>query len=165
MNAKEFNQSLVAIQDSLYRFAFSLVHNQDDAKDLLQETLIKALINREKFEEGTNLSAWTFTIMKNTFINNYQKQKRNPLSLDQTEENYSHISNKTDAPDSEIFEQELQDGISKIGDEQRIPFEMYNKGYKYKEIAESLDISVGAVKNRIFVCRRLLMDNLKEFQN
>ncbi len=167
MQKEKFDQSLLAIEDSLYRYAYSLVYNQDDAKDLLQETFVKALSNKDKFEDGTNLSAWTFTIMKNTFYSNYQKQRHAPFTA--TQANDLRVLNVADdsklLPESEIFEQELEKGIQQIEEDQRVPFQMYNEGYKYQEIAEKLDTSIGTIKTRIYMCRRKLMDNLREFQN
>ena len=77
MTAAEFSNQLLNLEQSLERFAYSLTANREDAKDLLQETFLKALTYKEKFEDNTNLKAWTFTIMKNTFINNYRKNTLN----------------------------------------------------------------------------------------
>ena len=73
MTAIEFNYQLTSLSDSLERFAYSLTSNKEDARDLLQETFVKAISYRDKFADDTNLKAWTFTIMKNTFINNYRQ--------------------------------------------------------------------------------------------
>jgi RNA polymerase sigma factor (sigma-70 family) len=72
MSTMEFNSQLASLQDNLTYFAQSLTQNADDARDLVQETYLKALTYRDKFEANTNLKAWTYTIMKNTFINNYR---------------------------------------------------------------------------------------------
>ena len=77
MTQREFNSNIVLISKALKPFAMRLTRDLDDAKDLLQDTLIKAFTNREKFSEGTNLKAWMYTIMKNTFITNYQKMVKN----------------------------------------------------------------------------------------
>ncbi len=73
MTAVEFSYQLTSLHDNLSRFAYSLTLNREDAMDLLQETMLKALRSRSQFMENTNFRAWTFTIMKNTFINSYQK--------------------------------------------------------------------------------------------
>ena len=84
MTAVEFNYQLTSLQDNLERFALSLTQNIEDAKDLLQETFLKAISYREKFADHTNLKAWVFTIMKNTFINNYRRSVKTKTTFDNT---------------------------------------------------------------------------------
>jgi RNA polymerase sigma-70 factor (ECF subfamily) len=168
MTAIEFNHSLLNLKDSLEYFAYSLTLNKEDAKDLVQDTYVKALTYRDKFETNTNLKAWTYTIMKNTFINNYRRNVKANTIIDSTDDlYYMNISRKSNigSPESDIYVKELQNGIDKLEEEHRVPFEMHNAGYKYKEIAETLDLSIGTVKSRIFFSRKKLMENLKEFKN
>ena len=73
MDATLFNAALIKLKEGLEYYAYSLTNNRDDAKDLVQDTFLKALIYRDKFEDNTNLKAWTYTIMRNTFINNYRR--------------------------------------------------------------------------------------------
>ncbi len=165
MTTVEFNYKLLGLQKNLKYFAYTLTSNYEDAQDLVQETYLKALSNRDKFTANTNLKAWTFTIMKNTFINNYRQNIRNNTILDKTDDLYYLNLGKeshTGLPDSEYTVKEIQKEISRINPEQRTPFEMYNKGYKYKEIAETLNLSIGTVKSRIFFTRKKLMEALKE---
>ncbi len=166
MTAIEFNYKLLGLQKNLKYFAYTLTSNYDDAEDLLQETYLKALTNRDKFTANTNFKAWTFTIMKNTFINNYRRNARNKTIVDKTEDLYLlnlAKESRTGLPDSEYFEKEISEKINKISKNQRKPFEMYNEGYKYKEIAEKLDLSIGTVKSRIFFTRKKLMEELKDY--
>ena len=86
MTALEFNHRLMGLQNNLKYFAYTLTSNYEDAQDLVQETYLKALTNREKFTDNTNLKAWTFTIMKNTFINNYRQNVRSNTILDKTDD-------------------------------------------------------------------------------
>jgi RNA polymerase sigma factor (sigma-70 family) len=88
MTAMEFNYQLTNLSGNLERFALSLTSNSEDAKDLLQETFAKAITYRDKFEDNTNLKAWTFTIMKNTFINNYRRTVKSNTTFDNTEDLY-----------------------------------------------------------------------------
>ena len=82
MSNNDFNTELIGLSNSLEFFALSLTRNDEDAKDLLQETMVKAITYRDKFVEKTNLKAWCYTIMKNTFINNYRRAiKANALSV------------------------------------------------------------------------------------
>ncbi len=165
MTALEFNYKLLGLQKNLKYFAYTLTSNYEDAQDLVQETYLKALTNREKFTDNTNLKAWTFTIMKNTFINNYRQNVRNNTILDKTDDlYYLNLSKESSIglPDSDYTLKEMHKAIEKISPEQRTPFVMYNQGYKYKEIAEKLDLSIGTVKSRIFFTRKKLMDALKD---
>ena len=166
MTALEFNNSLISLEDSLERFALSLTSNRDEAKDLLQETYVKALTYRDKFEEFTNLKAWTYTIMKNTFINNYRKSKRENTTLDNTKDLfYLNITKESPLmnPDSEYSLKELSKAVNSLDDEFRVPFLMHTEGFKYKEIAEKLNLKIGTVKSRIFFTRKKLMELLPEY--
>ena len=168
MTAIEFNHKLTSLQDNLHYFAMTLTSNQEEAKDLVQDTYLKALMHRDKFEDNTNLKAWTFTIMKNTFINNYRRNIRTHAIIDTTEDLYYLNLPKASAfpsPESEISHKDIQKRVASLDDDQRIPFEMHTQGYKYKEIADTLQISIGTVKSRIFFGRRKLMDNLKAYSN
>jgi len=165
MTAMEFNYKLLGLQKNLKYFAYTLTANYEDAQDLVQETFLKALTNRDKFTDDTNLKAWTFTIMKNTFINNYRQSVRNNTILDKTDDlYYLNLSKESNVglPDSTYSAKEIQKEIKKIDEGQRKPFEMYNDGYKYKEIAEKLNLSIGTVKSRIFFTRKKLMEALNQ---
>lgn len=167
MTAIEFNNNLISLEDSLERFALSLTSNREEAKDLLQDTYVKALTYRDKFQEFTNMKAWTYTIMKNTFINNYRKAKRENTTFDNTKDLFLLNITKESAiqnPDSEYSLKELKKAINSLDDEFRLPFVMHTSGYKYKEIAEKLDLKIGTVKSRIFFTRKKLMEALPEYQ-
>lgn len=164
MTAVEFNYQLLGLQKNLRYFAYTLTSNYEDAQDLVQETYLKALSNRDKFAADTNLKAWTFTIMKNTFINNYRQSVRNNTILDTTDDlYYLNLSKESNIglPDANIAAKDIHREIDRIDEDQRRPFEMYNQGYKYKEIADKLDLSIGTVKSRIFFTRKKLMQALQ----
>lgn len=167
MTAIEFNYHLTGLQKYLEVFAKQLTGNEDDAKDLLQETFLKALIYREKYVNQNNLKAWVYTIMKNIFINNYRRNKKARTIIDQTDNLYfinaSGDSRETN-PESMLAVQELEKGIHALDSDFRRAFDMYNEGYKYKEIADDLNLTIGTVKSRIFYSRKKLMENLKEYQ-
>jgi RNA polymerase sigma factor (sigma-70 family) len=163
MTAIEFNYQLTSLSDSLQRFALSLTSNREDAKDLLQETFVKAISFRDKFADDTNLKAWTFTIMKNTFINNYRKAVKANITFDNTDDLYYLNLNRESAlesPDSTVTKKEIEYHIEQLEEEFKTPFKMHLKGYKYKEIAENLGLKIGTVKSRIFFTRKKLMDSL-----
>lgn len=168
MTAIEFNHKLLGLHDSLKSFAYSLTNNHDDANDLIQDTYVKAITYRDKFDPGTNLKAWAYTIMKNTFINNYRKSVRESSFFDGSNDLY-YLNIKSrfegEGPDSALRSKEIQKGIKHLSDEHRIPFEMHTRGFKYKEIAEKMNLSIGTVKSRIFFSRKKLMDALRDYQN
>ncbi len=166
MTAIEFNYRLTNLSENLERFALSLTTNKEDAKDLLQETFAKAISYRDKFTDNTNLKAWTFTIMKNTFINNYRRASKANTTFDNTEDLYYlnlNKENRQNSPESEISTKEIIKAIQELEDEFRIPFIMHTQGYKYKEISEELDLKIGTVKSRIFFTRKKLMERLKDY--
>ncbi|MGI6479869.1 MAG: RNA polymerase sigma factor [Salinivirgaceae bacterium] len=167
MTTTEFSNQIVGLQESLGRFAYKLTANREEARDLVQETIYKALSNQDKFEDETNLKSWTFTILKNTFINSYRRNTRFRVILDQTQDLY-FISKPQDSgfisPDSNFSVKEIRKAINLLKDDYRIPFIMHTEGYKYKEIADEIGIPIGSVKSRIFIARKKLMSYLKDFQ-
>ncbi len=168
MTVIEFNYNLTGLQPYLEIFARQLTGNEDDAKDLLQETYLKALVYREKYVNNNNFKAWVSTIMKNIFINNYRRKKRIQTFIDQTDNLYHINSGAEDTqynPLSIIATKELTQGIESLDKEFRRAFDMYNEGYKYKEIADELNLTIGTVKSRIFYSRKKLMKSLSEFEN
>ncbi len=168
MTAIEFQNKLLLLQDHLGFFARSLTQDSEEARDLVQDTNVKALINRDKFQDNTNLKAWTYTIMKNTFINRYRRAVKANTIIDTTDDLYYLNTNKhsaTSTPDSKINEKTIRKAINNLEEDQRKPFEMHTQGYKYKEIADELNLSIGTVKSRIFFTRKKLMNALHDFQN
>ena len=113
------------------------------------------------------MKSWTFTILKNTFINSYRRNTRFRVILDQTQDLY-FISKPQDSgfisPDSNFSVKEIRKAINLLKDDYRIPFIMHTEGYKYKEIADEIGIPIGSVKSRIFIARKKLMSYLKDFQ-
>ena len=168
MTALQFNNSLLSLQDKLRYFALSLTSNDEDASDLLQETTLKALTYKSQFVNNTNFKAWMFTIMKNTFINNYRRNQKSRNTFDGTEDAL-RVANKqnyeSETPEVIQSVRELTMTIERLDEEFKVPFKMHTEGFKYKEIAENLNLSIGTVKSRIFFTRKKLMDSLKEFQS
>lgn len=167
MTTLEFSYSLNKLSGSLKPFALKLTRDQDDANDLLQDTLIKAFTNREKFAEGTNLKAWMYTIMKNTFITNYQRMARRGTFVDTTD-NLHYLNSSSMQIENGVFENftmsDVQECIDLLSEVYRTPFLLYFKGFKYHEIADKLQVPIGTVKNRIHIARRLLKESLTIYQ-
>jgi RNA polymerase sigma-70 factor (ECF subfamily) len=167
MTTLEFSKKLISLEDNMVRFAVSLTYNSEKAKDLLQDTYLKALTHKDKYVEIDNFKAWAFTIMKNTFINNYRKSVLENTSFDYTKD-LLLMNNLTESqfarPDSEFACKEINNDIDALDDEFKIPFRMLTEGYKYKEIAENLNLNIGTVKSRIFFARKKLMERLQDYQ-
>ena len=167
MTAIEFNTQVAFLRNKLQYFALKLTADMEDANDLLQDTILKALKFHDKFTESTNLSAWMHTIMKNTFINNYRRHQRSGEFFDNTKELF-YLNLPQDSgyssPSSLLSEKELNAGIQKLNEQYRVPFMMHVEGYKYEEIAEQLDIPMGTVKSRIFIARKILMEQLADYR-
>lgn len=166
MTQYEFNNSLLEMKSNLQRFAMSLTSDRDTALDLVQDTYLKAITYKDKFVDYTNLKAWVFTIMKNTFINNYRRNVKENTIIDGTQDLY-YINQPHDkgfiSPESSFSENEIEKAIDSLSDEFRIPFRMHIDGYKYKEIAGELGLKIGTVKSRIFFTRQKLMLILKDY--
>ncbi|WP_075603651.1 RNA polymerase sigma factor [Saccharicrinis aurantiacus] len=165
MTPSQFNESLLGLQEKLRYFALSLTANEDDASDLLQETTLKALTYRKQFVSNTNFKAWVFTIMKNTFINNYRRVQKTRNTFDSAEDAY-RVAFKgnyaSETPESVQAVNEMNNSIAKLDDDFRVPFTMHTSGYKYKEIAEKLELPIGTVKSRIFFTRKKLQGMLED---
>lgn len=163
MSTIEFNNNFYQLKQVLESFAYNLTKNMEDAKDLYQETAFRAMSNRDKFRPGTNFKAWTLTIMKNIFINNYRKKAKKRTIFDSTDNNYyinsgsNAINNKAE---TNILMDELNNMVENLDDSLRIPFEMHYIGYKYQEIADKLDLPLGTVKSRIFFARKELKNKI-----
>ena len=159
MSSLEFSNRIDELALTLQSFAYSLTKNGEDAKDLFQETAFRAIKNREKFASGTNLKAWLFTIMKNTFINNYRRKTKANTIFDSTDNMYYINSGSTSIAnqgESNIMMDELTSMIESLDDSTRVPFLMHYQGYKYNEIADHLELPLGTVKSRIFFARKEL---------
>ena len=161
MSQVEFHSRFHEISPLLQAFAYNLTKNNEDAKDLMQETAFRAMTNQDKFLAGTNLKAWLFTIMKNIFINNYRKKMKSNTIMDSTDNLYYINSGSTiisNAAESNITMQELTGMLDSLDESIRIPFLMHYQGYKYQEIADHLSLPLGTVKSRIFFARKELKD-------
>jgi len=166
MTALEFSYQVGNFSKFLKPFALRLTRDSDDANDLVQDTLVKAYTNREKYSDGTNLKAWLFTIMKNTFITQYQRMVRRNTFIDTTE-NLHFINSSDSLQENNAVNHFVKEDIDKaldLTDEiYRVPFLMYFQGFKYHEIAEELNLPIGTVKNRIHIARKLLKSSLKMY--
>ncbi len=168
MTALEFGYKIETLTDSLKPYALKLTKDGEEANDLVQETMFKAYRNRDKFQDGTNLKAWMYTIMRNTFITNYQRMMRRNTFIDTTENNHfinSANSVIENSATGNFVMKDIQAAINALKDMYKVPFTMYFRGFKYHEIAEKLNIPIGTVKNRIHIARKELKKGLKVYAN
>jgi RNA polymerase sigma factor (sigma-70 family) len=163
MTALEFTFHITKVSKSLKPFAMRLTKDNEDANDLLQDTLMKAFLNRDKYADGTNLKAWLYTIMKNTFITNYQRMIKKNTFID-TSDNLHFINSTESSTDNEAYStfamDDINRAVNRLEDTYRTPFMMHYRGFKYHEIADRLRIPIGTVKNRIHIARKELKDQL-----
>lgn len=168
MNTLEFNNAVASHQQTLRPIAMKLTRNSEQANDLIQDTFLKAIANKDKFREGTNLKAWLYTIMKNTFITNYHRITKRKTFVDSTENlHFINSSAQVDSnkASSKLAMDEIKEAINGLAHDYKTPFLMHFKGYKYYEIADILDIPIGTVKNRIHIARKNLKDELKAYRS
>ncbi len=164
MTVSEFNFHINKISKSLKPYAIRLTKDFDDANDLLQDTLMKAFLNRDKYSDGTNLKAWLYTIMKNTFITNYQRMVRRNTFVDTTENLHylNSFDNSTENEAQSAFVMaDINNAVDSLESAYKMPFMLYYKGFKYHEIADKLHIPIGTVKNRIHIARKELKGMLQ----
>lgn len=166
MTGIDFKKTIERETQSLRSYAYQLTRNVEDTNDLVQDTMLKALTYRDKYTDGTNLKGWLYTIMKNTFINNYRRMMKRNTFIDQTDNDFyldsaSHA--EKNKAESGFVLNDIETAIAALPENIRKPFSMNTRGFKYHEIADILHIPIGTVKTRIFVAKRLLRDELNGY--
>ena len=161
-----FTHELLAVQNDLFRYALKLAVNDYDADDLLQETILRALQNKDLYAMDTNFKGWLYAIMRNIFINDYLAKKRrgnlyilsDPTNTFDAKDN-SHLA----VVDNRFDSEEIQKAMKTLSEKNYITFHLYVSGFKYKEIADKTGEPLGTVKSRIFNSRRKLKKLLLDF--
>lgn len=166
MASPEFNQMLVNNSEFLKPFAVTLTRDSEAAQDLYQETLYRALANKDKYNVGTNIKAWLYTIMRNIFINNYRRKAKQNTIFDNTPNEF--LLNNAQAGTGMAAEtvlrlKDIQQAIHNLPEIFRNPFLLYFDGYKYHEIADMLQEPLGTIKSRIHFARKLLKAQIERF--
>ena len=164
MTSIEFCSQLLSLEHSLLKFAYKLNLKKDDAKDLVQETFLRVLVKKDKYIDNERFKSWTFTIMKNAFVDKYRRSLSQNTFSDQTIESF--FINQAEPtgfedPDSTYSAIEINRNIDHLKEKFRVPFKMFIDGYKYNEIADELNLKIGTVKSRIFLSRKQLINQLK----
>lgn len=166
MSTVEFNQSILRNSDYLKPFAITLTRDMEAAKDLVQETLYKALANKDKFNDGTNIKAWLYTIMRNIFINNYRRAAKQKTVFNNTANEFLLDNNQfaiANTAETNLSLKEIKEAVYHLPEIFKIPFELYFEGYKYHEISAILSEPLGTIKSRIHFARKLLKQQLSRF--
>jgi RNA polymerase sigma factor (sigma-70 family) len=164
----EFKNLVSKELKAMRTMALKLTRNEDDSDDLVQETVLKALKYESNFKEGTNLKGWLYTILRNTFINNYRRNAKRNVFLDTTDNLYfldSTTEKSENLAEIKFIRKDLETAIAKLPHDLLNCFELNIKGFKYHEIAEELNIPIGTVKTRIFVAKRVLRNSLKAYED
>lgn len=167
MNKIEFNTLVIRQADSLKNYARNFTRDQDDANDLVQDTLLKAVTYFKNFKEGTNLKGWLYTIMKNTFINNYRRVVKTNSFITKEEEITNAnlvVSASKNKGENKFVMDDINYALSNLSEDYYVPFTMYFEGYKYHEISDHLNIPIGTVKTRIHVARKVMKKTLSAYR-
>lgn len=169
----EFEAEAMPHMDILYNFALRTTGDPDDAKDLLQETFLKAYRFWDKYEKGTNIRAWLFRIMKNSYINRYRKETREPDKVDYEDVENFYDSIRDDSKETSDLQQRMFGNL--LGDEvttalQELPDDFRTvvilcdiEGLTYEEIAEFLNCPIGTVRSRLHRGRKMLQARLHAY--
>jgi len=175
IDAREFERQALPFLDSLYNTAYRLARNAEDAEDLVQETYLKAYRSFEQFTPGTNLKAWLFKILKNTFINLYRKRQAAPQEGDFSAieggfegQVQPEAAGRMPTPEQEALENALDENVQRALDRLPPDYRMAVvladlEGFSYKEIAEILEIPVGTVMSRLYRGRKRLEEDLLRY--
>lgn len=165
---KNFNQELYLHKPALQNFAMGFTRDLDDANDLVQDTLLKAINYANNFQDGTNLKGWLYTIMRNIFINNYRRQAKRSALIDTSEELSANQLLKSASDNNaanKFVGDDLYKALGNLEPQYYTPFIKYFEGFKYHEIAEEMAIPIGTVKTRIHVARQLLKKALTMYKD
>ena len=170
---EDFTSETLPHENALYNYALKISGNTDDAQDLVQETYYKAYRHFDKFQSGTNSKAWMFMILKNTFINDYRKSKREPYKLDYEQIQNFYENVKSDRSEennldkefyNDLFDDELTEAIDQLPTKMREVFLLCDlEGYSYEETAELVDCPIGTVRSRLHRARHMLQDILFDY--
>jgi RNA polymerase sigma-70 factor (ECF subfamily) len=168
-----FEQEFLPHIHSIYNFAYRITFDEDDAKDLVQETYFKSFRFIDSFEKGTNAKAWLFRILKNSFINEFRKKNKEPVKIDYQEVEAFYNSDEV----NHMITSNLQVEAIKemIGDEVSIALNSLEvdfrtviilcdiEGFSYEEMALILDVPIGTIRSRLHRARNLLREKLRKY--
>jgi RNA polymerase sigma-70 factor (ECF subfamily) len=169
-----FERDALVFMDQLYAAALRYTRNPEDARDLVQDTYMKAFTSFHQFEEGTNLRAWLYRVLTTTFINSYRKKQRQPMIANneledwQIDQAQSHTSDLGKSAEVEALENlpdsDIKNALQELPEEFRMAVYLADvEGFSYKEIAEIVGIPAGTVMSRLHRGRKLLREKLADY--
>ena len=169
----EFEKEAIPYMNAVYNFALRMTGDEDDADDLVQETYLKAFRFFDKFEKGTNCKAWLFRILKNSYINDYRKQTKEPDKVDYEDVQNFYETIKSDEVESKHYENdaftnllddEISNAITQLPEDFRTVIILSDiEGFTYEEISDFVDIPVGTVRSRLHRARKMLYAQLYDY--
>jgi RNA polymerase sigma-70 factor, ECF subfamily len=170
---RQFEREAVPHMDVLYNFALRMTNNAADAEDLLQETFLKAYRFWDSYEQGTNIRAWLFRILKNSYINRYRKESKEPetVDYDEVKSYYATVRPSGADPDDlqgiifgNLLDDDVAGAIAGLPDEFRTVLILCDiEGLTYEETAEFVDIPLGTVRSRLHRARKVLRTRLFQY--
>lgn len=169
-----FEQEFMPHIHSLYNAAYRFTMDEDDANDLVQDTYLKAFRFINSFQQGTNAKAWLFRILRNSFINDYRKKRKEPAKVDYQEVETYYNSEEAEADNittdlrvetlQEMIGDEVANALNSLAVDFRTVIILADiEGFTYEEMAKILNIPIGTVRSRLHRARNLLKDKLKEY--
>ncbi len=165
LSSIKMEEELVSLQNNMLNYALKLTSNRDRARDLCQETILKALLNFDKYYDNINFKGWVFTIMHNIFVNNYRQALHQKTILDQTGDllllNLPQVLNNAEG---NYAYSEIIEAIHSLDKQYKTLFLMQISGYKYLEIAKIMELPIGTVKSYIFITKKRLQEILAEYK-
>jgi RNA polymerase sigma factor (sigma-70 family) len=168
MSVLNLDNEICKYRSSLEAFAFKFTGDVEDANDLVQDTILKAIRYMHLYKKETNLAGWLYIIMKNTFINNYRYNVRRRAVISSTDNLLMYQTQKNSAAnvgENKFILKDIHTALATLEPEYSTPFLRYFEGYKYHEIAIEMDIPIGTVKTRIHIARQLLKSQLKMYKS
>lgn len=162
---REFEDKVLRHIDSLYNVALRMTRNRQDAEDLVQEATFRAYRSFHKFQRGTNFRAWITTILRNTYINQYRKNAKEPkMVVFEDVENFISLPDFSGAQE-EIFSEKINSSIENLPEELRTAITLfYVEEFSYKEIAMVMDCPIGTVMSRLYTARQILKNQLSVYR-
>lgn len=170
---QEFNNEVIPHLDAMYNFAVRLTTDANDAEDLVQDAIVKAYRFFDSYEKGTNAKAWLFRILKNSYINNYRKQSKQPNHVDYDEVSTFYETVRDETTDTsdlenimyrELMDDDMTNALAQIPEDFRTVVLLCDvEGFTYEEIANMLDVPIGTIRSRLHRGRNLLKTQLQEY--
>lgn len=163
-----FKEKLTEEIFQLKRFARKFATDTQDVEDLVQDTILKAMLCFNRFQSGTNLKGWLYVLMRNIYINNYRKlnlYRKFTEVADDAQLSFSLVRVYKNGGEEDLAIKDIRNALKKLKPMESLPFEMFISGYKYHEIANRMKVPIGTVKTRIHVARTKLKCALKEYQH